>query len=288
MMREMQPFTGPIIAMIIGVVGSSVIHLSKGVMRLGVTRLQEKQGAGKAIYVAGMVMNFTNPFWVMVANRFAPTLYYTSVYGVGLIPLLLFSCAVLGERLDARQILGVMLVGVATVLVGVVNVAVPSPSLFAANQALILVVAASWLLLGPLLLAGVRNTTVLLQGLFFGLIGGGFAALDAMMKGLAQSGAAGSTLLPQGGIAWLVFLLSFLGAGGAFVIIQWSYVRGCRASVMGSAYDVSYVALPLLLTTVAVPGARFSPAHAVALGLLTVGVTLVQLPRSQRAVASTG
>ena len=49
----------------------------------------------------------------------------------------------------------------------------------------------------------------------------------------------GVTRLQQGRVAWLVFALSFLGAGGAFVIIQWSYVRGCRAAVMGSAYAMS-------------------------------------------------
>ena len=87
---------GPAIAMLIGIAGTSVIHSSKGVMKLGMQRLQHAKAVGgpkraaSAIYTAGMLANFTTPFWVMFANLFAPTVFYTSMYGLGLISLLLF------------------------------------------------------------------------------------------------------------------------------------------------------------------------------------------------------
>ena len=53
-------FVGPVVAMLIGIVGTSVIHLSKGFMRHGI-------GArSRSMYIVGVVMNFTNPLWVTV------------------------------------------------------------------------------------------------------------------------------------------------------------------------------------------------------------------------------
>ncbi len=79
------------IAMTIGFVGTSVIHISKGMMKLGISRMRAgRAGDGgvrrvSIVYIAGMFANFTTPFWVMPANLFAPTVFYTSMYGTGLV-----------------------------------------------------------------------------------------------------------------------------------------------------------------------------------------------------------
>lgn len=232
------------IAVLIGIVGSSAVHLSKGIMKDGVIR------RSTLIYLAGVALNFTNPLWVIVANRFAPTVYYTSVYGVGLIALVLYGRLRLGETLHRRQAVGLLLIVAGTLVIGVSEFSVPQPSLFSASRATLFLVAGLWVLGTPLVALLVRRSRKVVQEVVFGIAGGGFAALDAVAKGVAQAGAEGSTFLPTTPENWLVFGLSFLGAAGAFGMIQWSYVRSCRASMMGASYDVAYVALPLILVPV--------------------------------------
>ncbi|MCH8550372.1 MAG: hypothetical protein LAT62_00455 [Natronospirillum sp.] len=53
--------------------------------------------------------------------------------------------------------------------------------------------------------------------------------------------------LPQAPESWIYFGLSFLGAAGAFLMMQWSYWRHCRASGVVVGYNLMYVTLPLAL-----------------------------------------
>ncbi|TVQ38739.1 MAG: hypothetical protein EA384_08390 [Spirochaetaceae bacterium] len=283
--------------MLIGIAGTSIIHLSKGVMKHGVERLRACTIAASAsgdsatgapvppgglrrrarvIYAAGVAMNFTNPLWVIVANRFAPTVYYTSMYGAGLVSLLLFSRLVLHERLDRRRLFGAMVVIAGTLLVGFSRIVTPVPAMYFANRTRVLLAAGCWALAAPLVGLLSRRGSLTLQELLFGLFGGGLASLEAVLKGVAQSGAAGSTFLPQTGANWWVFAVSFAGAAGAFGMIQWSYLRRCRVSIMAAAYDVSYVALPLLLVPLAFSGERLGMLPVAGLVVLGIGAFVIQ------------
>lgn len=266
------------IAMTIGVLGTSTIHLSKGMMRMGIGRLRADGGdrrRAKAIYVVGVLMNFTNPLWVILANRFAPTVYYTSMYGLGLLPLLLFSRFMLGERLHRSQYAGILVIVAGTLLVGAGNLMGGKPSLYGADRTLLVSVALGWLVLAPLVAILVRRRNIGVQELFFGVFAGGLAALEAVVKGVAQAGAVENTFLPQTPATWWLFGASFLGAAGAFGMIQWSYLRHCRASMMGSIYDVAYVAVPLLLTVAIVDGTTLGAWRAAGIAVLAAGVVAV-------------
>jgi hypothetical protein len=105
------------------------------------------------------------------------------------------------------------------------------------------------------------------------------ASLDAVLKGVAQANATGANVLPVGAGNWLLFLVSFLGAAGAFGMIQWSFVRKCRASMMAAAYDVAYVTLPLVILAAAVPGDRLSLLAVGGVLLLSAGTVGLQLVR---------
>ncbi len=258
---------GPVVAMLIGVLGTSVIHLSKGLMRHGI-------GSGSRLaYTAGVLMNFTNPLWVILANRFAPTVFYTSMYGLGLLPLLFFSRAVLGEHLEQRQYRGISVIVLGTLLIGLGNLLGGKPSLYGANRGILLSVAGIWVAGAPVISRLIRRRAVRVQEYVFGVAAGGLAALEAVVKGVAQAGPDGSTFLPQSASAWWLFGISFLGAAGAFGMIQWSYFRRCRASMMGSLYDVAYVTVPLLLTALLVEDAALGIWSIAGMVCLFVGVS---------------
>ena len=68
------------------------------------------------------------------------------------------------------------------------------------------------------------------------------------MKGVSQAGAESSTYLPQTPANWALFIVSYAGTAGAFGMIQWSFLRSCRTSMMGAIYKTTYVALPRVIT----------------------------------------
>lgn len=80
-------------------------------MRLGIFRRSSSSTGFKSnqVYLFGLILNFTAPLWVILANRFGPTILYTSVYAVGLIPLLVFSCIQFGHRIRPRELIGAVL-----------------------------------------------------------------------------------------------------------------------------------------------------------------------------------
>ncbi len=257
----MTAYFGIAIAMLTGVVGTSVIHLSKGIMKHGVGLLgtQEKgKLKASAVYTAGMLMNFTNPLWVIIANRFAPTVYYTSMYGLGLVVLLFFSRFALKEEVSRRQITGALLVVAGTILVGIGRIVNPASPMHLASRSTVFIIAGVWALATPIIALACSKSRLPLQELLFGVFGGGLASLEAVLKGVAQAGAEGSTFLPTSTANWWLFAVSFLGAAGAFGMIQWSYLRQCRVSMMATAYNIAYVALPLLVTVLAIPGEQLS------------------------------
>lgn len=276
--------TGALIAMVIGVLGTSVIHLSKGVMKLGISRLQAVPEAAPPalpaalIYAVGIGMNFTNPLWVIVANRFAPTIYYTSMYGLGLIALLLFSRYVLREKVQARQITGVALIMLGTLVIGLFEFTRNPPSLYGASRFRVILVAGLWLAAAPLAALLVRRRAIALQEVVFGIAAGGMAALEAVVKGVAQAGALESTFLPRGGANWALFIVSFLGAAGAFGMIQWSFLRRCRASMMGAVYTATYAAVPLMIVPFLLGTAGVSAGCLAGIGLLVLGALMVSSP----------
>lgn len=259
-------FIGSLVAMLIGIAGTSVIHLSKGFMRHGI-------GArSRGIYTVGVLMNFTNPLWVILANRYAPTVFYTSMYGLGLVPLVIFSRLVLKEYLQPRQYRGIAIIVVGTLLIGLGNLLGGKPSLYGVNRSLVVAIAVTWLVGSPVMAILLRHRTVRVQEYFFGVAAGGLAALEALVKGVAQAGPVTSTFLPQSPVMWWLFGASFLGAAGAFGMIQWSYLRHCRASMMGSLYDVAYVLLPLMLTALLVGEAVLGVWSILGMLFLLIGV----------------
>lgn len=271
--------TGIALAMLIGIAGTTTIHLSKGMMKHGVVILRSEGGhskSGKTIYAIGVAMNFTNPLWVILANRFAPTVYYTSMYGLGLVSLLLFSHFLLHESIGRRKLAGAAIVVTGTLLVGTARLLTPLPGMYLASRAVVFTIAALWVVASVTVGLFSRRSPVTLQELLFGLFGGGLAALEAVMKGIAQSGEQGGSFLPRDSAGWWIFGISFLGAAGAFGMIQWSYLRRCRVAVMAAAYDVAYVALPLIIVLVAIPGEVVSLAAAAGLALLATGAFIMQ------------
>ncbi|HKK17498.1 MAG TPA: hypothetical protein VJ952_02355, partial [Opitutales bacterium] len=206
-----------LIVLLIGIVGSLTIHLSQGLLKLAILRRADGTGgrSNSARYAIGLVLNFSAPLWVILANRFGPTVLYTSMYATGLLGLILFSCWKLGRPLRAAEIFGALLIILGSTVVvlgyqrgGIIGMGTTAPGWFLG----------AGMLLATLLLPGVRlaeRWDWLPTGLVMGAFGGAFLALDSLLKGVAQSEGGADGFLPVSGTGWTLFALSFLGAAAA-------------------------------------------------------------------------
>ncbi len=287
-----------LIAVAIGILGSSVIHISKGLMKLGIQRLggrdtqsprHVRQTRTRLVYLTGVLLNFSAPLWVMAANLFAEPVVYSSMYASGLLSLLLFSRIVLHERLTAAQMAGAAIIAAGTAVLAVAEFSQQSPVLTLDRLTTVLIIVGAWLSGSVLIARTSKRVRVSVQEVWFGIAAGGFAALDAVLKGMAQRSGGTALLVPSDSTALVVLIGSFGVAAMAFVFIQWSYIRHCRASMMGIAYDLSFVVVPVLVFALAVPGYRISVRTAGGLSLLLLGVLVLASPGFRpHPVAETG
>lgn len=233
----------------IGIVGSGTIHLSQGLLKLAVHQRHsgDHSARNRWLYVLGISLNFSAPLWVILANRFGPTVLYTSMYATGLLGLILFSCWKLRRPLRKLEIFGALglIAGSALLVFGYHHAGINAMDR----------TAPAWLIGAALIMAALTWPAVALAnrsrqlppGLVMGGIGGAFLALDAMLKGVAQADGGVSGFLPMTGPGWTLFLLSFLGAAAALGMTQWAHARDQPPTATIAAYDAAYVALPVLL-----------------------------------------
>lgn len=272
-----------LIALAIGVAGSVVIHLSQGMMKLAILRrLQgDNSSSQKSLYLTGMLLNFSAPLWVILANRFAPTVIFTSVYATGLLALLWFSCLKLGLTLRKRDIAGALML-----TLGAVLLAAGSIQTGLTPMSELSITPVWWLLaLLGLLVFPVswccKYYNWLPQGVLFGMLGGAFLALDSLLKGIAQSDSGTAAFLPSTTAGMFIFAVSFVGAGMAFAMTQWAHARGAPPSATIAGYDAAYMLTPLLAISLAFPsGSMFN--LMCLLGLSCTLISLILLHRSHR------
>lgn len=242
-----------LIALLIGIVGSIVVHLSQGLMRLAILRRQsgDTTHLQRKMYIAGMLMNFSAPFWVIFANRFAPTVVYTSVYSIGLLALLWFSCTKLNLTLRKRDIAGAVMLTLGAILLATGSISASTPPMHQLST-----VPMWWfvlllcLIVLPVAIA-CKQFSWLPQGLMFGAIGGAFLAIDSLFKGIAQSDSGAAAFLPSTTMGIVLFAASFIGAGMAFAMTQWAHVRGAPPSATIAGYDAAYMVVPVIMVSLA-------------------------------------
>lgn len=270
------------IALGLGIAGSIVIHISQGMMKLGIWLRQQGNETVRSrwIYRIGVTLNFTAPLWIVVANRFGPTALYTSMYAVGLLPLLVFSATKLNYRPARSEIAGSILIVLASPLlasgVAKLGLATASPKD---------VWAFLWvgLLLLTLLSLGLHLAKKLRwppEGLLFGGVGGGYLALDSLLKGIAQANEGVVGFLPKTPEGWGLFILSFLGAGIAFGMTQWAHFRGAAPSQTIASYDAGYVLLPILLLPFLYQNAQLNWFCLLGIAITLSGLVLLSFSKS--------
>lgn len=304
--------TASVLVILLGVASTTQNHMAKALERQGISALaalkahfsrnhdsrtnpraayQRRSGW---LYITGLILNHTVfVYHLLVAPLGGTTASYTSMYGVGLVVMVVYSTRVMGERLSTQELLGIAFILGGTLLIGIDGVSRSSldmgkMDMNATLTSLALLLAAC----ACLLVLGLRNGTQQGIALSFGLTAGALGTLDPFLKGVAQT-AGGGAFTPGSVTGWILLALSFFIGEIAFLVTQWGFYRQARASILVPALNSSYIGVPVALQSFLLPGYSLTPATVAGLVLIISGFLLVRglgrgLPQGTAEASSAG
>lgn len=283
--------TSPALGMLFGFINTATLHLAKGMQRHGIETLRwrstpkaERSGGRAAIYVIGVVLNNMTAVWLVLANRFAPPAYATGMFGLGLVVLLFYSHVVLGEPVRGLNYAGAVIIMAGTALFAVhaagsreIEMAHFDPLTVGLFSTVYVVATVGFVVFVQ------RSGRRVLLALAFGLLAGGMASLDPVLKAVGQSAAGESTVVPMVAWGWIPFLASFLLGGAAFVSVQYAFLKGADASAMIPIQSSVYVLVPVVVQLIALPGYRVTAMLVAGVVMILAGIVLTQTGRKAAA-----
>jgi len=274
-----------LIASFIGIIATTQIHISKGLQKYGIDALRpgsrtthspEHHLRKKIFYFTGIILNNLAFMWALVANMYAPTSYYTSAFGFGLVVLMLFSELVLHEKHSVLQHSGAVLIALGTVLIGFGS---STPNVPGMDQIQLRTVLLFIAVFYPLLFLGIGlslkfriNKPI---GILVGMLTGCSAALDPIFKGIGQTAGSRVNLIPLTAVGWLFFLGSFIFGAMAFLFTQFGFYKNARTSTLVSFHNTSLILLPIILLKISLPGFTLASLQSTGLLIVIAGIALM-------------
>jgi len=278
--------------MIYGIVGSVLFNVSKGMQRQSIDALSsifskrgKQPGEGRRprsakniiLYATGFVLNNSLGFFAILANRYAPTSYFTSMFGLGIIALMLYSGIILKEPIHPLQYAGAVVLALGTLILGYDGIVREKMTMAGISLPAAGIVISASLLIGFFLLLYARRTrSLLVLGVIYGLLIGFAASLDPVLKGIGQNLGGGERYLPKLSLGWFIFLSSFLFATLSFAASQWIFSRGVRASVLIPSQNFAYIIYPIFIQAVSLPGFKLTGLTISGLFITILGIIIMQ------------
>jgi drug/metabolite transporter (DMT)-like permease len=278
--------------MIYGIVGSVIFNVSKGMQRQSIDALssifskrRKQPGEGRRprsakniiLYATGFVLNNSLGFFAILANRYAPSSYFTSMFGLGIIALMLYSGIILKEPIHPLQYAGAVVLALGTLILGYDGIMREKMTMAGISLPAAGIVISASLLIGFFLLLYARRTrSLLVLGVIYGLLIGFAASLDPVLKGIGQNLGGGERYLPKLSLGWFIFLSSFLFATLSFAASQWIFSRGVRASVLIPSQNFAYIIYPIFIQAVSRPGFKLTGLTISGLFITILGIIIMQ------------
>lgn len=286
----MDPHDRTLLLLLLGAAVSTQNHLAKALERQGIDALRQlgarlggkkvpmATGRKPLIYTLGLVLNHTTFLYhLLVSPLGGNTALYTSMYGVGLVALLAYSRWVIGEESSRQETAGALLVLAGTLLVGLEGLSrPPQPMTGISFQELVLIIVLLLVAVGILVRFGVSRSDLTLVSLVFGLGAGMCGSLDPFLKSVGQAAGGAGKFAPGTVEGWLLLAFSFLIGEAAVVLTQWGFLRGARANLLVPALNCSYIATPVILQLLLLPGYTLRLWGVAGLALIGAGILLLR------------
>jgi uncharacterized membrane protein len=280
-------------AMLFGIIGSVSFQVSKGMQRQGIEvfdtflyKLKTKNSDSNIplnhkllfIYILGLILNNSVIIWVMCANLFAATSYFTSMFGTGLIALMLYSNFILKEPIKRNEYIGVTIVIIGTMVLGIEGIFRPETDMSMINAEIISVFAAAAIPVSFVaFMFSLRSVNTHLIGVAAGTFTGICASMNPLFKGIAQNYDGAARFIPLSMESWIFFLVSFLFATSSFIFTQFGFYKRTRASVQIPIHNSIYIVLPILLQALALPAFGVTIFTLLGSGLVVSGMILMHI-----------
>ncbi|MCK4238344.1 MAG: EamA family transporter [Candidatus Lokiarchaeota archaeon] len=278
------------LGILFGLFNTIQLHLAKGMERYGIDifsrdkSLKEK-GKKPLIYVIGIILNYTLFIYQILGNAFSTATVFSSVFGIGVIILMIFSKYILKEKIKKIEYIGAVLIIIGTIVVGYTlfeleiyyqDIGLNQSNINWVNFIIVMIIFSGIFIVFLFISA---KTTIAVS-LIFGLVAGACGGIDNTLKhlGMIEGFTLHIFLNP-------IFLLSFLSGFFAFLITQWGFAKKAKASKLVPSYNSLYILLPVFLELLIIEGTMITPLQLISTFVIIIGVILMNIFKEKPEIA---
>lgn len=280
------------LVLLFGMLFSIQVHLAKALQRQGIEifeqikKRQVVQGGLRkpVIYTVGVILNNTLFIWSTLAQPYGPPALFSSMFGVGLVFLMIYAAVVLKESINRREVVGATAIILGTLAIGYENVLRGERlDRFTMNLSAFFLILGAWLTFSVLFIFSAnRSGNLKIMALAYGLLAGSLGGLDPFLKGVGQNYGGASAVIPATTLGNIIFVSSFVIGFLAFVITQIGFARKVRASLLVPAYNAAFIGLPVFWQLFLLPDYSLTIWTALGLTLIIGGVAAMQTVIQER------
>jgi len=280
------------LVLLFGMLFSIQVHLAKALQRQGIEifeqikKRQVVQGGLRkpVIYTVGVILNNTLFIWSTLAQPYGPPALFSSMFGVGLVFLMIYAAVVLKESINRREVVGATAIILGTLAIGYENVLRGEMlDRFTMNLSAFFLILGAWLTFSVLFIFSTnRSGNLKIMALAYGLLAGSLGGLDPFLKGVGQNYGGASAVIPATTLGNIIFVSSFVIGFLAFVITQIGFARKVRASLLVPAYNAAFIGLPVFWQLFLLPDYSLTIWTALGLTLIISGVAAMQTVIQER------
>lgn len=242
----MQVNTIPL-AIFLGILATLMMNLGKGTSKYGLKYMAEKRDQKKkygTIWILGIILTSVNVVPQYFGVDLGGAALITSMAGIGLVAIIIFSYFVLDEKLDKIVYTGIGFTILGTVLVGMFSVE-PNRIYINYTNFVILFVAVMIPITIAIIYSHTHNNVFF--GFLYGTMAGVLSGLAVVLMNMGQIlfGGATNLFINLLSIGNIVLYVAIAMALVATFFTQYGLTKG-KASIVAPAYNSTYIIIPVI------------------------------------------
>ena len=272
-----------VLGLLFGIFNTMVLHLAKAMERHGIEIFSRKKsfkekGKKPLIYIIGFALNNTVVIWQILGTTFASATIFSSVFGLGLILLMLYSHYILHEEIKTPELIGAILIVIGTTMVGFLYIIKP-PETGVINYPNFFILLIIISIIFTLLISFSWKTKIGIA-FIFGAVAGTLGGMDNVFK---RMGLTSSNLIEAFAgvfrleVLSIIFVISFFLGLLALTLTQIRFAKGADASRLVPMYNSLYIAAPVIFELIIIEGATISIGIILSIKIIIMGVFLMNI-----------